>query len=100
MATTEINWGFVLGQALVEQRRQTEMHDGIKAFVDAYYEDYTDATDLDAAFLGTLRAIGRHLSMSGFDEEDVDNAIREAEAEIRDTGRQVRSLADEDDEDE
>lgn len=92
---TDINWGFVLGQALVEQRRQSDIADGIQAMVHLYYEDYTDATNLDA-FLHVLLALGRHFH--GLDEEDVLEHIRTAEQEIRDSGRQVRSVEDEDEE--
>jgi hypothetical protein len=90
--------GILLANAITTHMRNRAIHEGIVAMVEAYYEEYTDATDLYQPFADALIVLGKH--MDSFDEEDVAEAVREGEANMRANGREAHSPRFDDPEDE
>ena len=58
---------------------------GLEAMVRAYYENYTDATELESEFIGKLCAVAEDLALSN-EGLEVYEAIRDAEENVNDTG--------------
>jgi hypothetical protein len=84
--------------ALVDQRRQETLADGLKALVILYYEEYTDATELEDSMRSALRKLETEFAPFA-PSVDLEEIVSEAEAEVRrDTGRNVRTWNADDDE--
>lgn len=68
---------------LVDDSRRKQAQEGVKALIWQYYEDYTDATELDADFLGALRKVTSTIGSSdAYLSDTLDEVIRETENEI------------------
>jgi len=76
-----VNW-WLDGYVMAGKRE--DMANGIKAAVHLYYDDNTDATELEDGFLAALRQLVDFPFTSLVD--DLDELIREAEKEINDAG--------------
>ncbi len=79
-----MNW--ILNSMTREAHRDT-LADGLKAFVRLYYDEYTDATEVEP---GALRALD---AMLGYLSIDLEGIVSEVEEEINDEGG-VRSDSD------
>lgn len=73
------------------QRRDQHIHDGVKAVVKAYYDNNTDATELEPSMIHGLLTVVDHIYT---DEFDLQEAVVEAEREINDGGGIVGSEGD------
>lgn len=87
-------------QAMTDQANTEAIEDGLKAAVRGYYDNYTDAVELDGTFVRALMTICSNTFEYDLDPDEI---IFAAEEEIRATGRQVKTVddpnADEDDDD-
>jgi hypothetical protein len=84
--------------ALVDQRRQETLADGLKALVILYYEEYTDATELEDSMQAALRKLETEFAPFA-PSVDLEEIVAEAEADVRrDTARNVRTWNTDDDE--
>lgn len=85
-------------QALADQRRDEDIVEGIQKLVEAYYDEYSDATEIEPSVLTKLRAI-EDLCIDLHIDFDLEATVRTAEANVhRDTGRRVQTFEpDEDD---
>jgi hypothetical protein len=83
-----MNW-FV--DSLVREQNRTALTDGLKAFVRLYYDEFTDATEVEPEVLRTMVALLSALSMGP--NEDVEEIVSEIEQEINEGGG-VRSDSD------
>lgn len=64
------------------QRRQ-QAEEGIKALIWQYYEDFTDATEIDPKYLSALRTVVASVGMpDAYLNNSLDEIIRETEKEI------------------
>jgi hypothetical protein len=70
---------------LETQTRRQQAEDGIKALIWQYYEDYSDATELDIKYLMALRHVTTTIGLdSAFLNSSLDEVIHETEKEIND----------------
>lgn len=81
-----MNW-FV--DSLIREQTRTAVADGLKAYVRLYYDNNTDATELEPE---ALRAIDNLLTFVSL-TEDTEEIVTEAESEINEEGG-VRSDTD------
>lgn len=66
----------IIAYSIAEQAAQEALWDGIKAAVWLYYENYTDATDIDDGLLPALERLVEHTNQYA---EDLHLTIAEAE---------------------
>ena len=73
-------------QSLVETHRRIALEDGIEAAIWQYYDDYTDATELDPEFIAALKVVtgdGAYIS------KPLEQIVDDAEQAVREDGREV-----------
>lgn len=74
----------LLGYALQKRQLEEAARTGVEALVRGYYDEYTDADELDPAFVRNLQSILEH---AGYDwDEDGLQSIRRAEEYLNSMG--------------
>lgn len=75
----------VFARAVHSLRREQDLTEAFRHLVDLYYEDYTDATELDGEFEAALKACWDRAF--GADNEDADGRTFDAAAARPEGGR-------------
>ena len=70
-------------RAAAHARQEQAVLDGFAAIVRAYYENYTDATELEPGFIGALFNVARYIEL---DEDDLRETVVATERAINEDG--------------
>lgn len=76
--------------AIERQRKVDALNEGLAAFVKLYYDNFTDATEVEADAIRALTNLADILDLADVDVQDI---IRSAESDLNATGG-VRSDTD------